>query len=412
MKFSIHTLGCRVNQSESDVIEGNLVEHGHSVVPLSGDPDYCVVNTCSVTAKSDHQSRQLIRRALRTRAQIIVTGCYAQLRPGDIGRISRDIQIVENSNKYKVINLIDNKISEYCFSYSNRSRPSIKIQDGCNNACTFCIVPHARGRSRSIEMQRIVDQIATLESRGYNEVVLTGIHLGSYGKDHKPKVELSALLETIINKTTISRIRLSSIGINEIDSRLLELLQEGRICNHLHIPLQSGDNAILRRMNRSYDSLLVRQKVTELIMKIPNIAIGTDVIVGFPGETQEAFLNTRKLIEEMPFAYLHIFPYSARAGSKASRMVDQVESSEKKSRYNMLKLLSDRKKTTYMISQIDRILGIIIEDEDTTGGVVGTSSNYLKIRVPSNRYAKKSLIPVRVAEREGEVLSGIALESL
>ncbi len=412
MKFSIHTLGCRVNQSESDVIQGNLLEHGHSVVPYSGQPDYCIVNTCSVTAKSDYQSRQLIRRALRTNAHIVVTGCYAQLRPDDIRKISRDIQIVENTNKYRIIKIIDNKISEYCLSYSNRSRPSIKVQDGCNNACTFCIVPHARGRSRSIEMSRIVDQILTLESRGYNEVVLTGIHLGSYGSDLEPKVKLSYLIKTILKNTTINRIRLSSIGISEIDSRLLELLQEDRICNHLHIPLQSGDDSILRRMNRSYNSILYRQKVSELIMKIPNISIGTDVIVGFPGETQEAFLNTKQLVDEIPFAYLHIFPYSVRAGSKAAQMTDQVEFSEKKSRYNMLRLLNNRKRVTYMTSQIDKILGIIIEDEDSSGSVVGTSSNYLKVRVSSNGYIKKSLIAVRVAERDGNVLRGMAVERL
>jgi threonylcarbamoyladenosine tRNA methylthiotransferase MtaB len=412
MKFSIHTLGCKVNQSESDVIEGNLLEHGHSVVPLSGKPDYCIVNTCSVTAKSDYQSRQLIRRALRTNAQIIATGCYAQLRPEDIKRISRDIQIIENTNKYDVINLIDKKISEYFLSYSNKSRPPIKVQDGCNNACTFCIVPHARGRSRSIEMQRIVDQILTLEAKGYNEVVLTGINLGSYGSDLKPKLKLSHLVGNILNNTTIKRIRLSSIGINEIDSRLLELLQEKRICNHMHIPLQSGDNVILRRMNRAYNSSSYRQKVSELIRKMPNIAIGTDVIVGFPGETQEAFLNTKNLIEEIPFAYLHIFPYSARPGSKASQMTDQVEFAEKKRRYNMLRLLNNRKRISYMSSQIHKILGIIIEDEDAAGGVLGTSSNYLKIRVCSNTYLKKSLIAVRVAEGDGDVLRGIAEERL
>lgn len=412
MKFSILTLGCKVNQAESDVIEGNLIKSGYSVVPLSRKPDYCIVNTCSVTAKSDYQSRQLIRRAVRASANVIVTGCYAQLRPEDIRRINRDIHIVQNNIKYSIINIIDHEAREISLSYSSKSRPSIKVQDGCNYACSYCIVPKARGRAQSIQSGIVVDQILNLEVQGYSEIVLTGIHLGSYGHDLNPKQKLSDLIETILNKTKIKRIRLSSIGVNEIDNRIAELLQETRICKHLHVPLQSGNDMILKRMNRLYDATSYLEKISTIIVKNPNIAIGTDVIVGFPGENDLAFLKTKDLIEEIPFSYLHIFPFSSRPGTAASRMIDQIEVAVKKKRHDVLNLLNNVKKTAYMSSQINKTLEIVVEDEDPDQGMVGTSSNYLKIRVRSKEYPRKSLVTVSIAGRAGDALMGVPVEKL
>jgi threonylcarbamoyladenosine tRNA methylthiotransferase MtaB len=412
MKFSILTLGCKVNQAESDVIEGNLIKSGYSVVPLSRKPDYCIVNTCSVTTKSDYQSRQLIRRAVRASANVIVTGCYAQLRPEDIRRINRDIHIVQNNIKYSIINIIDHEAREISLSYSSKSRPSIKVQDGCNYACSYCIVPKARGRAQSIQSGIVVDQILNLEVQGYSEIVLTGIHLGSYGHDLNPKQKLSDLIETILNKTKIKRIRLSSIGVNEIDNRIAELLQETRICKHLHVPLQSGNDMILKRMNRLYDATSYLEKISTIIVKNPNIAIGTDVIVGFPGENDLAFLKTKDLIEEIPFSYLHIFPFSSRPGTAASRMIDQIEVAVKKKRHDVLNLLNNVKKTAYMSSQINKTLEIVVEDEDPDQGMVGTSSNYLKIRVRSKEYPRKSLVTVSIAGRAGDALMGVPIEKL
>jgi threonylcarbamoyladenosine tRNA methylthiotransferase MtaB len=410
MKFSIYTLGCKVNQSESDVIEGTLLDHGHSLVGLSENPDYCIVNTCSVTAKSDYQSRQLIRRALRSSARVIATGCYAQLRSKEIRSIDQAIHIVNNSDKYNIVNIIDDQISEYTLSYSQRSRPSVKVQDGCNNTCSFCIVPLARGKSRSINASNIVNQVHELEEKGYREIVLTGIHLGSYGKDLEPTLCLSHLVEMILKDTKTMRIRLSSLGVHEIDRRLEELLQENRICRHLHIPLQSGDDTILRRMNRPYDTTSYLHKVTGIHMKIPDISIGTDVIVGFPGESDETFLNVKSFIDQIPFAYLHIFPYSNRPGSKASGMHDQITFPVKKRRYDQLSAINNRKRRAFMDSQIKKTLDIIIEDEDRHFGVVGTSGNYLKIAVYARSHEKKSLISVRVTERVGDMLKGEVVE--
>jgi len=410
MKVSILTLGCKVNQAESDVIEGNLINRGYSVVPLSGQPDYCVVNTCSVTAKSDYQSRQLIRRALKATANVIATGCYAQLRPDDIKRIGKDIRIVENINKYSIINIIDNEITEVSLSYSSKSRPSIKVQDGCDHRCAYCIVPEARGRSRSLSSELIVNQVNNLETQGYTEIVLTGIQLGSYGRDLNTKQELSDLIESILIKTKIKRIRLSSIGVNDINERILELLQESRICKHLHVPLQSGDNMILHRMRRPYNSTSFTEKIFEVLSKNTDIAIGTDIIVGFPGESEQAFRKTEDLVKEMPFSYLHVFPFSLRPGTYASRMTDQVDVSLRKQRYNTLNLLNSRKKAAYARSQINKTLDVVVEEADSDEGMLGTSSNYLKIKICGKMYPKKSLVTVSIAEGAGDTLKGIPVE--
>jgi len=410
MKVSILTLGCKVNQAESDVIEGNLINRGYSVVPLSGQPDYCVVNTCSVTAKSDYQSRQLIRRALKATANVIATGCYAQLRPDDIKRIGKDIRIVENINKYSIINIIDSEITEVSLTYSSKSRPSIKVQDGCDHRCAYCIVPEARGRSRSLSSELIVNQVNNIETQGYTEIVLTGIQLGSYGRDLNPKQELSDLIQSILIKTKIKRIRLSSIGVNDINERILELLQESRICKHLHVPLQSGDNLILHRMRRPYNSTSFTEKIFEVLSKNTDIAIGTDIIVGFPGESEQAFRKTEDLVKEMPFSYLHIFPFSLRPGTFASRMTDQVDVSLRKQRYNTLNLLNSRKKAAYARSQINKTLDVVVEEADSDEGMLGTSSNYLKIKICGKMYPKKSLVTVSIAEGAGDTLKGIPVE--
>ena len=412
MRFSILTLGCKVNQSESDIIEGNLIEHGHSVATLCEEPDYCIVNTCSVTAKSDYQSRQLVRRALRHNARVIATGCYAELRPGELRRISRNILIVRNADKYNIINILDSTIECINLCYSSKSRASIKIQDGCNHRCTYCIVPYARGKSRSVDSNDIVDQISGLASKGFQEVVLTGIHLGSYGYDLKPKLRLSDLLTNILNSTLIRRVRLSSLGVNEIDGALLDLLSDERICDHLHIPLQSGDNSVLRHMRRAYDATAYAEHVSKIILRNPNIAVGTDVIVGFPGEAETAFQNTVDIIKDIPFAYLHVFPFSARPGTPASSMPEQTAVLIRKRRSEILQELSIRKKMLYGISQINRILDLVIEDKASGGGMIGRSSNYLKVRVRSQRYPKKSLVAARVTEWSGEYLKGVPVENL
>jgi len=411
MKVSVLTLGCRVNQSESDIIEGNLKEFGWSVVDLSEHPDYCIVNTCTVTAKSDYQSRQLIRRAVRAGAKVIVTGCYSQLRSEEIKNIQGVFRIVNNNNKLSIINMIVNNCASIAFTSGSRSRPYLKIQDGCNLSCTYCTVPLARGKSRSLGTLEVIQRAREIEAAGYHEIVLTGIHLGSYGYDLKPKSKLSGILKTLLNKTKLKRIRLSSIEIKEIDNELIELLQEERICKHIHLPLQSGDDVILRLMNRMYSSKDYLSTVENIIKKVSDIAVGTDVIVGFPGEGDREFKNTKRLLDSLPIAYMHIFPFSPRPNTLAYKLADQNTSSVKSERLNELKALSDRKRMAYMVSQVNKTLDVIIEEKGTDHTSLGTSSNYLKVRMPSNGYPKGAFVRVRISGIEENSLRGDSIEN-
>jgi threonylcarbamoyladenosine tRNA methylthiotransferase MtaB len=412
MKVSILTLGCKVNQSESTIIEGNLIRNGHQIVSLSEHPDYCVINTCSVTSKSDYRSRQLIRRAVKSGARVIATGCYAQLRPDEIKKIKGVECIINNLHKYNIINVLSNCNESITFNFSCRSRPYVKVQDGCNFSCSYCIIPLARGKSRSTHISDIVQQVNGFESSGYNEIVLTGIHLGLYGYDLKPKTKLSYLIKTLLKETKIKRMRLSSIEVREIDSELIGLLQEQRICKHIHIPLQSGDDTILKLMNRKYTTKDYLKVLDNISKKIPNIAIGTDIIVGFPGEGQKEFLNTRNLIESAPISYMHIFSFSSRQGTVASQMPVQNSFPVKRERVNEMKALNIRKKKAYISSQLNKILDIIIEKHNDDKTMLGTSGNYLKVRIDSKKYLPKSYVNVRVSGIEEDILKGYPLEFL
>jgi len=412
MRVSLLTLGCKVNQSESTVIEGTLNKLGCSIVSLSERPDYCVVNTCSVTVKSDYQSRQLVRRAVKTGAKVIVTGCYSQLMPDDIRNIKGVTNIVDTNNKLSIISMLTDNTASSTFNYSRRSRPYLKIQDGCNFSCTYCIVPMARGRSNSLNMSEVIRQASELEGAGYNEIVITGIHLGSYGYDLNPKTKLSYLLKTILKETKIRRIRLSSIEIKEVDSELIELLQEQRICRHLHLPLQSGDDTILKLMNRMYTPKEYLTTVENIMDRVPDIAIGTDVIVGFPGEGDKEFLNTKRLLDSLPITYMHIFPFSSRPNTLASKMSMQNAPFVKRARFCELNALNIKKKMDYMSSQINETLDIIIEGLCNDNTSIGTSSNYLKVKVTSNRYPKGAHVYVRVSGTEEDMLKGDLIEKM
>ncbi len=411
MKVSILTLGCRVNQAESSFIEGTLLNNGISIVNLKDRPDYCIINTCSVTSKSDYQSRQLIRRALKTGSKVIVTGCYTHFNSDSIMKISKEIIIIHNPSKYNIINLINNNIEKNTLNYSSNSRPYIIIQDGCNNKCSYCIVRIVRGRSRSIPIEKIIEQVKVYCESGYKEIVLTGIHIGSYGHDFIPKVKLSDLIKTILNKTNIMRIRLSSIEATEIEDDLLEIISDDRICNHLHIPMQSGDDSILRLMNRNYNSRLYSSKIEKIVKKIKNINIGTDIIVGFPSETDKEFNNTKNLILNLPISYMHIFPFSSRPGTPAFNFKEQINSNEKKKRYLELQYINIIKKRSYYEKQIGQELNVIIEKKTNENVYKGTSENFLKISVLSTDLPLKNSIRSKIIKIEKNNLIGIPIKT-
>ena len=411
MRIAIQTLGCKTNQAESLEIESYLIQDGNSVVEISDRPDICIINTCSVTAKADQQSRQLIRKALRNNAKVIVTGCYAELYADRIKEIGDSIEIIKNVDKDSIISKIFNRKPAFtCASgqYS-RKRPIVKIQDGCNFSCSYCSIPMARGRSRSMPMKEIIDKINKYEESGYKEVVLAGIHLGTYGLDYIPNESLSLLLKRILTDTSMARIRLSSIEIGEVNENIIDIMADSRICRHLHIPLQSGDDYILRKMKRHYDTTKFADRLEMITLKFPGIAIGTDIITGFPGEGEENFLNTCRFIEGLPLSYVHIFPYSVRTGTKASLFDNQVPEWIKKERFKVLNKIADFIRQNYIVRHIDDTLQIIIETKNHEG-YWGTSANYIKVLLAGDYDLKeKALIDVRVAGFENQHATGIPL---
>ncbi len=408
MKVALLTLGCRVNQSESSVLEGTLKESGISIVDLNEKPDFCIINTCTVTAKSDYSSRQLIRRAARSGAKVIVTGCYSELKPKEVRAIPGVSEIIENKRKYEIANIITNKESDLFFGNFRRSRPYLKVQDGCNFRCSYCSVPLARGISRSIPVEEAVRRADFISEQGYNEIVLTGIHLGTYGLDLEEKSHITDLIKKILMETGIFRIRLSSVEINEVKDELIELLQEDRVCKHLHLPLQSGSNKVLNLMRRHYSVEYFSRKLESIWRRVENISIGTDVIAGFPEEGNEEFLETYKLLSDLPFSYLHIFPFSVRPDTEASKMRTRISQRVVNSRIEKLTDLNRIKKERYMLAQIDRKLDVIIEEKVSRDAICGTSGNYVKVAF-SAEYKKGSIVFVSPTRIVGERLEGRAI---
>ncbi|MCL5022827.1 MAG: tRNA (N(6)-L-threonylcarbamoyladenosine(37)-C(2))-methylthiotransferase MtaB [Nitrospirae bacterium] len=411
MKVAIITLGCKANQAESTLIEAGLRGNGCEIVDLCDEPDLCIVNTCSVTSKSDYQSRQMIRRASRSVSDVIVTGCYAELNANAVREMDGVKAVVENYNKSRIVGMLTDNFSPVSLnvgSYS-KSRFFLKVQDGCNNACSYCVIPRARGRSRSVDPGQI---IATVEeiSDNHRELVMTGIHLGTYGYDLRPKISLSYLLKCVLSRTKIARIRLSSLEIGEIDDELLEILSDGRICKHLHIPLQSGDDEILVKMKRGYTSRDFSTGIHRIRRRFPEIGLGTDVIGGFPGEGADQFAKTKNLIERLPISYLHVFPYSDRPGTPASLMTAKVDAAEKKERCASLRALSEAKRKAFMSQQIGRRLDLLIEERLNEDCFVGTTGNYLKVRVHLQRPLGKDIVVVRINGIGKEPLLGELIE--
>lgn len=407
MKVSILSLGCKVNQAESLHIEGSLRAHGWSIVDLDENPDYCIINTCSVTSKSDYQSRQLIRRAHRAGSKVIVTGCYSELNKETVGSMDGVVNtVINNIDKLHISNMLAGSSSCDTLDLRNsqKSRFFLKVQDGCNNSCSYCIIPLARGRSRSMVLEEAVQQVDML-SDTYSEIILTGIHLGAYGYDLRPNVTLADLVRTILRRTSIKRLRLSSLECREIDGELIDLFQDRRICNHLHIPIQSGDEQILIRMNRNYTPKEISRIFNTLYAKIPNVALGTDIIAGFPGESDINFDNSLNLLKSLPLSYIHVFPFSARPGTEAAGFKPRVDSSVKAMRCEALRWLSKRKKEQFMRANIGQTVDLLIEEGQSENAITGTTSNYLKVRALMPSAPRRSIVSVRIAGIDGEVLT-------
>ena len=415
-KYKIITLGCKVNTYESNAIAEKLIKEGYVEASKDEAADIVIINTCSVTHVSDAKSRQMIRRAIKNNpnAKIGVMGCYAQMASKEISKIEGVDVIVGTNNRDKLLPYILNNdkqvidIQDYnkkdayerlsLSSYEDNTRAFIKIQDGCNNFCSYCIIPYARGRLRSRNLIDILDEVKKIVNNGYKEIVLTGIHTGAYGFD-EGDLRLVDVIKAIIKENpSLPRIRISSIEIVEIDDELIKIIAESKVVvDHLHIPLQSGCDKILKLMNRRYDTKTFLDIVNKIRKFVPHIALTTDVIVGFPEENDSDFNETVEFIKKVNFSEIHVFPYSPRSGTPAAIMKNQVAPQIKKHRVDVLLELSKKLHLKYMETFLNKEVEVLFEEKDSnTNWYHGKSSNYLKIRVKSNENLINKIKTVRI----------------
>lgn len=430
-RVAFHTLGCKVNQYETESIWQLFKKEGYERVDFDDKADVYIINTCTVTNTGAKKSRQTIRKAINRNpdAVIAVTGCYAQTSAADVLNIEGVDVVVGNQgrekiveyveeflNKRKPINVVKDIMKTREFEeldvpeFSDRTRASLKIQEGCNNFCTFCIIPWARGLLRSRKPENVIKQAEQLVKAGYKEIVLTGIHTGGYGEDLED-YSLGKLLLDLDKIEGLKRIRISSIEASQIDEEILSVLQSSKkVVRHLHIPLQAGDDKILEIMKRKYTTSEFRSKVAEIKKVLPDVAITTDVIVGFPGETEENFLNGYNFIEEIGFSELHVFPYSKRTGTPAAKMKEQVPEKIKHERVQRLIELSKQLTINYGSKFLNGHLDVIPErifSSDEQGDLlVGYSDNYLQIIFAGDKKLIGEICKVRLDEVDPEISKG------
>ena len=421
-RYRIMTLGCKVNQCESAALAHQLEGTGARPHKGPGSADLVIVNTCTVTGKAAMQSRQAIRRAIRShpQARIVVTGCYAQTAPEEIQAIQEVDLIVGHADKLRIAELIQGArlpvrqaalVKDNIFQCrefaklpwaapEDRTRAFLKIQDGCSAMCSYCIVPYARGRSRSMPVADVVAHLQALGRSGFREVVLTGIHLGAYGTDLEPPVSLSQLLFQISQKPPVDRLRLSSIEPGEVDANLLQMaaFSSGFICSHLHLPLQSGDNVILQRMGRPYTREDFTATVHAVRKHLPDAAIGADVLVGFPGEDEAAFGQTLDLIRALPLTYLHVFPFSPRKGTPAASYKGHVPQRMVKERCRRLRELGEAKKQSFLNSLVGHTVQVLVQKrtDPKTGYPNGLSHNYVTVYLQGSQLEVNALVKARI----------------
>lgn len=411
MKIHLRTLGCRLNQSEIDTMARQFQQQGHEITDDPAQADQIVVNTCAVTQDATRSSRHLIRELSRANAQINVTGCYAQIAPQDIAVLPGVSRVIDNLSKDHLVESITGvpiepfdhepvSRDEHYPGASGRTRAFIKVQDGCDNACTFCVTTIARGAGRSRPLAEVVNEIRYLHSLGYQEVVLTGVHLGSYGHDLGSQNGLVELVRAILSDTDVPRLRLSSLEPWDLSPDFFDLWLDSRLCRHLHLPLQSGCDATLKRMLRRTNQTAFRALVYGARERIPGVGITTDVIVGFPGETDDEFAISAAFIEEMDFAGLHIFRYSKRPGTAAARMRNHVDEAAKKARSAYLHERSAEMEQRFARQFTGQTLPVLWEHISgaTEDGFinVGYTDNYVRVRCVHPRVLTNHVIDARL----------------
>ncbi|MGI6224639.1 MAG: tRNA (N(6)-L-threonylcarbamoyladenosine(37)-C(2))-methylthiotransferase MtaB [Peptococcales bacterium] len=431
-KVAFYTLGCKVNQNETEALGALFKEHNYQVVDFEEIADVYIINTCTVTHLGDRKSRQFIRRAIHNNPQalIVVTGCYAQTSPGEVEKIPGVDLIIGTRDRARIVDLIqEHKKSTTPITYVhdilkakdfeelpvdrliNRTRAYLKVQEGCEQFCTYCIIPFARGPSRSRSVENTLQEAHKLVEAGFKELILTGIHLGAYGKDLDVQVDLAFLCKEILAKTNIKRLRLSSIEPTEISDELITLMErDSRFCRHLHIPLQNGDDLILKKMHRPYSTDDYRKIIAKIRSRVPHIGISTDIMVGFPGETSEHFANSLSFVKEMDFMSLHVFKYSPRKGTPASKFDQQVSSQEKEKRSKAMLKVAEMGFHSFANKYLGQTLDVLIESNWPQGGWEGHTDNFLRV-VFDGQAEKGTIVSVKLTRIEKNYVQGVLASS-
>lgn len=427
-KVAFYTLGCKVNQYETESIKNKLLNKGYEEVPFNEKADFYIVNSCTVTSVADRKTRNILRRTKKINkdAKVIVTGCYAQTNGEELLKMEEVDYVVGNSNKGEVVNIIlninnndeqhnfvlnifdDLKYRELEFStFREMSRAYIKIQDGCNNFCSYCKIPFGRGRSRSRKFENIILEANKLSEEGYKEIILIGINLGDYGKDLKENFDFEDLLEALIQVEGIERIRIGSVYPDRITDRFIEIMKNNRkMMPHLHISLQSCDDEILQKMKRKYGANLIKERLTKLKENVKHMEYTADIIVGFPGETDEMYKNTKKVIKEIGFSSLHVFPYSERENTLAATYPNKVNSQDKKSRAIDLEKEVEELGEKIRNKYIGKKLNVLIEEKKSDGFYYGYSKNYLRVKLLGDNLKVNDEVEVIIKGLEKGLLIG------
>ncbi|MDQ3828102.1 MAG: tRNA (N(6)-L-threonylcarbamoyladenosine(37)-C(2))-methylthiotransferase MtaB [Candidatus Tectomicrobia bacterium] len=437
-RVAFFTLGCKLNSYETESLRGVFHQHQYDVVDFDQPAEYYVINTCAVTGHAESDARQLIRSATKKNpaARVIVTGCYAQRDAQALAAMPEVALVVGNGEKTQLFRLFEDTVrtpadgdkiftshilkhqptEQFSFGESGDiaavspfTRATIKVQDGCNDFCSFCIIPHLRGKSASRPVAAILEHARALAAAGYKEIDLTGVHTGAYGEDLDPPSTLLAMLEQLVRVEGIERVRLNSIEPATVSDGLLDFIAASpKICKHLHICLQSGNDEILRRMRRHYDAVSYERLVAKVMARMPECGLGSDLLVGFPGETEAHFEQTYRVVERLPFSYLHVFSYSSRPGTPAAKYPDQVHPAAKKERSQRLRQLGQAKKKAFAARFLGRELPILLEGKrDKTRQLLsGLTENYIRVHVDAPEACVNRLVPVRLVAVESDGVLG------
>ncbi len=434
--YHVENFGCRATQADGATIERQLLDRGLQRAGTAGDAEVVILNTCTVTSSADQDARAAIRRIHRENpgAEILVTGCYAQRAPEELSALPGVSLVVGNSHKHELASYVSplmgdtgfvpltsigsshlsNVIIGDIFAHTElmaapvfeagsfeKTRPNLKVQDGCNNRCSFCIIPYVRGRSRSLKLEQVLREVDGLVAGGYREIVLSGINLGRWGRELTPRTNFATMLRTILDQTAVEKIRISSVEPMDWTNEVIELVASSpRICKHAHVPLQSGSDKILRKMHRKYRPWHYADRIERIRRAMPDAAIGADVMVGFPGESDDDFEQTRAFIERLPFTYLHVFTYSSRPGTPSAEMPEQVPVQVARERNRVLRELIAGKKHRFMESFVGREVEAITLTHFDGEFTEALTDNYLKLHMPgqhnSNELVRLPIIGARV----------------